>query len=37
VRFTLGRFNREEEVDKVVEAMNEIVAVLRAISPLGKD
>ncbi|MGQ9668354.1 MAG: cysteine desulfurase NifS, partial [Anaerolineae bacterium] len=36
VRFTLGRYNREEEVDKVGDAMNEIVSVLRAISPLGK-
>jgi cysteine desulfurase len=36
VRFTLGRFNHMEDVDAVAEAMAEVVAALRAISPLGK-
>ncbi len=36
VRFTLGRFNREEDVDAVVEALAEVVQELRRISPLGK-
>jgi len=36
VRFTLGRFNREEDVDAVAEALTEVVAALREISPLGK-
>jgi len=37
VRFTFGRFNQEEEIDTVVEAMIEVITALRAISPLGKD
>jgi cysteine desulfurase len=36
VRFTLGRFNTVEDVDAVSEALAEIVASLRQISPLGK-
>ena len=36
VRFTFGRFNREEDVDAVAEAIAEVVAELRRISPLGK-
>jgi len=34
VRFSLGRFNREEDVDGVVNAIGEVVRELRAISPL---
>jgi cysteine desulfurase len=37
VRFTLGRYNQEEDVDAVVEAVTEVVTQLRKISPLGKD
>jgi len=35
VRFTFGRYNTEAEVDAVVEAVDEVVADLRAISPLA--
>ncbi len=34
VRFTLGRFNKKEDVDGIVKALKEIVSQLRAISPL---
>jgi cysteine desulfurase len=37
VRFTFGRFNQVEEVDAVAVAVEEVVADLRRISPLGKD
>lgn len=37
VRFTFGRFNKAEDVDAVVQAVAEVVASLREISPLGKD
>jgi cysteine desulfurase len=36
VRFTLGRFNKDEDVDGVVEALTDVVRELRRISPLGK-
>ncbi len=36
VRFTFGRYNKEEDVDVVVEAVAEVVRELRRISPLGK-
>jgi cysteine desulfurase len=36
VRMTLGRFNTEEDVDGLAEALAEVVAELRRISPLGK-
>ncbi len=36
IRFSLGRFNDISEVDRVVEAMSEVVTRLRAISPLDK-
>jgi cysteine desulfurase len=36
VRFTFGRFNEEADVDGVAEAIAEVVAELRRISPLGK-
>jgi len=37
VRFTFGRFNEDGDVDAVAEAVEEVVADLRRISPLGKD
>jgi cysteine desulfurase len=37
VRFTFGRYNREEDVAAVVEALTEVITELRLISPLGKD
>lgn len=37
VRFTLGRFNQDSDVDAVADAVAEIVAQLRRISPLGKE
>lgn len=36
IRFTFSRYNTEEEVDKVVEAVKAVVENLREISPLGK-
>ncbi|MGB9941006.1 cysteine desulfurase family protein [Methanosarcina sp.] len=36
VRFTFGRYNRMEDADAAIEAMSEIVARLREISPLAK-
>lgn len=35
VRFTFGRYNKPEDVDAVVDAVAEVVADLRAISPLA--
>lgn len=37
VRLTFGRFNSAEDVDAVTEALTEVIAQLRAISPLGKE
>jgi len=37
VRFTFGRFNQAEDVALVAEAIAEVIASLREISPLGKD
>lgn len=37
VRFSLGRFNNEQDVDGVIDAIAEVVAELRAISPLVPD
>jgi cysteine desulfurase len=37
VRFTFGRFNKDEDVDAVAEAVEAVVTDLRRISPLGKD
>ncbi|MDZ7671953.1 MAG: cysteine desulfurase family protein [Halanaerobiales bacterium] len=36
IRFTFSRYNTEEDVDKVVEAIKDVVNNLREISPLGK-
>ncbi len=37
VRFTFGRYNKEQDVDAVADAVVEVVTDLRRISPLGKD
>lgn len=37
VRFTFGRFNKKEDVDGVVDALKDIVAQLREISPLKNE
>jgi cysteine desulfurase len=37
VRFTFGRFNEPEDVDRAADAISQIIDNLRAISPLGKD
>jgi cysteine desulfurase len=37
VRFTFGRYNKEEDVGAVAEAVTEVVTDLRRISPLGKE
>ena len=37
VRFSLGRYNTQEDVDGVVDAIAEVVGELRAISPLTPD
>ena len=36
VRFTFGRFNREQHVEAATQAVAEVIASLREISPLGK-
>ncbi len=36
LRFTFGRFNDQEEVDKVIEETSEVIEKLREISPLGE-
>jgi len=36
VRFTFGRYNSMEDADAVIEAMSEVVARLREISPLAE-
>ena len=36
IRFTMGRYNDMDEVNRVVDAMSEVVQQLREISPLGK-
>lgn len=37
VRFTLGRFNQDKDIDAVADALTEVIARLREISPLGKE
>lgn len=37
IRFTFGRYNQDEDVDRVAEALTDVIARLRAISPLGKE
>jgi cysteine desulfurase len=36
VRFTFGRFNEDQEVAAVADAVTKVIAALREISPLGK-
>jgi cysteine desulfurase len=36
IRFTMGRYNDMDEVNRVVDAMSEVVHQLREISPLGR-
>ena len=36
IRFTLGRYNTMENIEKLVEAITRVVKELRIISPLGK-
>ncbi len=36
VRFTFGRYNKMEDADAAIDAMSEIVAKLREISPLAR-
>lgn len=36
IRFSLSRYNTEEEVDKVIEVMPSIIRELRNLSPYGK-
>jgi cysteine desulfurase len=37
IRFTFGRYNEDEQVDRMAAALTDVVARLRAISPLGKE
>ena len=37
VRFSLSRYNTEDEIDKVIEIMPDIINDLRRLSPFGKD
>jgi cysteine desulfurase len=36
VRLTFGRYNRDSDVDAVADALTDVIARLREISPLGK-
>jgi cysteine desulfurase len=37
IRFSLSRYNTEEEIEKVIEIMPPIIKELRTLSPYGKD
>lgn len=37
IRFSLSRYNTEEEVDKVIEIMPSVIKELRELSPFGKN
>lgn len=37
IRFSLSRYNTEEEIDKVIEIMPGIIKELRQLSPFGRD
>lgn len=37
VRFTFGRFNQQGDADAIADAIAEVIASLREISPLGKE
>ncbi len=36
IRYSLSRFNTEDEIDKVIEAMPPIIELLRRMSPFGR-
>jgi cysteine desulfurase len=37
IRFSLSRYNTEEEIDRVIEIMPRIIKELRLLSPFGRD
>lgn len=37
IRFSLSRYNKEEEIDRVIDIMPKIIRDLRLLSPFGKD
>jgi len=37
IRFSLSRYNTEEEIDRVIEVMPEIIMNLRKLSPFGRE
>jgi cysteine desulfurase len=37
IRFSLSRYNTEDEIDKVTEIMPKIIKDLRILSPFGRD
>jgi cysteine desulfurase len=37
IRFSLSRYNTEEEIDKVIEIVPRIIRDLRMLSPFGRD
>ncbi|NLT73486.1 MAG: cysteine desulfurase [Chloroflexi bacterium] len=37
IRFTFGRYNTDEDVDRVAQALADVIERLRVISPLGKE
>jgi cysteine desulfurase len=37
IRFSLSRYNTEDEIDKVIEIMPKIIKELRELSPFGKE
>ncbi|MFA4918932.1 MAG: aminotransferase class V-fold PLP-dependent enzyme, partial [Thermodesulfovibrionales bacterium] len=37
IRFSLSRYNTEEEIDKVIEIVPGIIKDLRMLSPFGRD
>lgn len=37
VRLTVGRFNTDNDIDRLTEALPDVIGNLRAISPLGKE
>jgi cysteine desulfurase len=37
IRFSLSRYNTEEEIDTVIEIMPKIIKQLRELSPFGKE
>ncbi|MBI5641652.1 MAG: cysteine desulfurase NifS [Nitrospirae bacterium] len=37
IRFSLSRYNTEEEIDRVIEIMPPVIRELRSLSPFGRD